>query len=217
MTQQNIFCSRCGQSIPAGGSFCQNCGTSLQPSAAPAADLSVGSAVPVVAVVNPYGGFWIRFVAYILDRIIVGILMAPVFIIFGLHMATQFHQIPPNDTVDIFPVFRFVWVIALIAVGVQWLYEALLTSSTWQATIGKRALGLKVTDELGNRISFERATGRYFAKFISNFTFCIGYIMAGFTARKQALHDMIAGTLVMKSDMVPSTSIPPAATPVQPS
>lgn len=215
MTQQTIFCSRCGQSIPAGGTFCQNCGASLLPLATQPA--SVASAVPIVAVVNPYGGFWIRFLAYILDRIIVGILFMPVGIIFGLRMAAQFHQIPPNDPSDFLPLFRFIWIIVPLAIGVQWLYEALLTSSTWQTTVGKRALNLKVTDELGNRISFERATGRFFAKIISNFTCGIGYIMAGFTARKQALHDMIAGTLVMKTNIAPVTSASPAVTPVQPS
>lgn len=217
MTQQTIFCSRCGQSIPAGGTFCQNCGASLLPSATQPANPSVVSTVPIVAVVNPYGGFWIRFLAYILDRIIVGILFMPVGIIFMVRMAAQFRQFPPNDPSDFLPFFRFIWIIVPLAIGVQWLYEALLTSSTWQATIGKRALDLKVTDELGNRISFERATGRFFAKIISNCTFGIGYIMAGFTARKQALHDMIAGTLVMKTSIAPVTSASPAVTPVQPS
>jgi uncharacterized RDD family membrane protein YckC len=61
------------------------------------------------------------------------------------------------------------------------------------------ALGLKVIDLYGNRISFARATGRHFAKYISGVILGIGYIMAGFTERKQALHDMIAGTLVIRS------------------
>jgi uncharacterized RDD family membrane protein YckC len=79
-----------------------------------------------------------------------------------------------------------------------WLYEALMESSAKQATLGKMLLGLMVTDEAGNRISFARASGRHFAKYISSFTLFIGYIMAGFTAKKQALHDMIAGTLVVR-------------------
>lgn len=80
-----------------------------------------------------------------------------------------------------------------------WIYEAVMESSSKQATLGKMALGLKVTDEQGRRISFVRATGRYFSKIISGMILCIGYIMAGFTARKQALHDMIAGTLVTRT------------------
>ena len=58
---------------------------------------------------------------------------------------------------------------------------------------------MKVTDTQGARLSFAHATGRFFAKMISGFTMGIGYIMAGFTERKQALHDMIAGTLVMRN------------------
>jgi uncharacterized RDD family membrane protein YckC len=85
-----------------------------------------------------------------------------------------------------------------VAVFGHWLYEAWLTSSEWQATLGKRALGIAVTGVDGSRISFARATGRYFAKWISAFIFGIGYIMAAFTERKQALHDMIADTLVIK-------------------
>jgi uncharacterized RDD family membrane protein YckC len=81
----------------------------------------------------------------------------------------------------------------------NWIYEASMESSTKQATVGKMALGLKVTDLEGRRISFARATGRHFAKLISGIILLIGYIMAGFTERKQALHDMIAGTLVVRT------------------
>jgi len=81
----------------------------------------------------------------------------------------------------------------------SWIYEAAMESSAKQATLGKMALGLKVTDVEGRRISFARATGRHFAKYISGMILLIGYIMAGFTARKQALHDMIAGTLVIRA------------------
>jgi uncharacterized RDD family membrane protein YckC len=82
---------------------------------------------------------------------------------------------------------------------VNWIYEASLESSSYQATLGKMALGLKVTDLEGRRISFARATGRHFAKILSGMILLIGYIIAGFSTRKQALHDMIAGTLVVRS------------------
>jgi uncharacterized RDD family membrane protein YckC len=81
----------------------------------------------------------------------------------------------------------------------SWIYEAAMESSSKQATLGKMALGLKVTDLEGRRISFARATGRHFSKIISGCILLIGYIMAGFTQRKQALHDMIAGTLVERT------------------
>jgi uncharacterized RDD family membrane protein YckC len=86
--------------------------------------------------------------------------------------------------------------IMLIIVG-QWLYYALMESSSRQATLGKLAIGIVVTDLGGNRISFGRATGRYFGKILSGMIMCIGYIMAGFTERKQALHDIMASCLVV--------------------
>ncbi|HET9015573.1 MAG TPA: RDD family protein, partial [Thermomicrobiaceae bacterium] len=84
----------------------------------------------------------------------------------------------------------------LIWLIVPWLYYALMESSPYQATLGKLAAGIVVTDEFGGRISFGRASGRYFAKWISYLTFFIGFVVAGFTKQKQALHDLIAGTLV---------------------
>jgi uncharacterized RDD family membrane protein YckC len=85
-------------------------------------------------------------------------------------------------------------------VGVAgWLYFALMESSAKGATLGKMALGLRVTDLSGNRISFGRATGRYFGKIVSGMIFSIGYIMAGFTQQKQALHDIMAGCLVVRN------------------
>ncbi len=72
-----------------------------------------------------------------------------------------------------------------------------MESSSKQATLGKMALGIIVTDVNGERIGFGRATGRFFGKIVSGMIFYIGYIMAGFTDRKQALHDMMAGTLVV--------------------
>jgi len=73
----------------------------------------------------------------------------------------------------------------------------MMESSDKQATMGKMALGIIVTDLEGNRVSFGRATGRYFAKILSALILLIGYMMTGFTQKKQALHDMIAGTLVI--------------------
>ena len=85
----------------------------------------------------------------------------------------------------------------VLMVGV-WLYYALMECSTWQGTLGKKALGLYVTDMEGNRISFGRATGRHFGKILSGLTLLVGYIMAGFTARKQALHDLLASCLMLR-------------------
>jgi uncharacterized RDD family membrane protein YckC len=82
----------------------------------------------------------------------------------------------------------------------HWLYEAFMLSSEWQATVGKRAMDIIVTDVNGQRITFARASARHFSKYISAFILGIGFLMAAFTAKKQALHDMIAETLVIQQN-----------------
>jgi Tfp pilus assembly major pilin PilA len=86
-----------------------------------------------------------------------------------------------------------------VLVGV-WFYYALMESSGQQATLGKRAVGIKVTDLEGNQISFGRATGRLAAHILSGVILGIGFAMAAFTSRRQTLHDKIAGTLVVKRE-----------------
>ena len=86
----------------------------------------------------------------------------------------------------------------ILMLGAVWLYFALMESSSKQATLGKMMIGVIVTDTDGNRISFGRASGRYFGKYVSMITLMIGFIMAAFTKRKQALHDMMAGCLVIR-------------------
>ena len=87
----------------------------------------------------------------------------------------------------------------MVTIAASWLYEALMESSSYQATLGKMIFGMKVTDLYGNRISFARAMGRHFAKILSGMILCIGFIMVGLTERKQGLHDLLAGTLVWRS------------------
>ena len=86
----------------------------------------------------------------------------------------------------------------IFGIVIDWLYYSLMESSLNQATLGKMALGLKVTDLNGNRISFGRATGRYFGHYLSALILGIGYLMIAFSEKKQGLHDMIAETLVVK-------------------
>jgi uncharacterized RDD family membrane protein YckC len=133
-------------------------------------------------------------VAAIIDAIILRIVVAPVGMIFGgLGMAGMMSGIPHRG-------LRFLGsgiTIILLVFG-SWLYEALMESSSYQATLGKMIFGMKVTDLYGNRISFERATGRHFAKWLSTMILGIGYIMVGLTERKQGLHDLLAGTLVRR-------------------
>ena len=144
-----------------------------------------------------YAGFWIRFVAAFIDGIIVGIANAVVGTVMGLGSPRVTPGMQPAEMIPILIASMSRGFFTGLIIGV--LYYALLESSEKQATLGKMIVGIKVTDENGQRISFARAAGRFFAKYISALILLIGYIMAAFTDRKRALHDMIAGTLVMYS------------------
>ena len=204
---ETFFCNKCGAQNAAGAQFCNRCGASTsptpsavptaasQPSASPyAASATAYQAVAPVAGVG-YGGFWIRVVAAIIDSVIMRVVVAPVGLIFGgLGMAGMMSGIPHAGL----HILGGGITIILLIFG-SWLYEAFMESSSYQATLGKMIFGMKVTDLNGNRISFERATGRHFAKWLSAIIFGIGYIMVGFTERKQGLHDLLAGTLVRRA------------------
>lgn len=142
------------------------------------------------------GGFWWRFLAYFIDGILVNIGTSIISGIFGLGLGTSMAMIESGQEA----VFTSALMLSVILnLVLTWLYFALMESSAMQATVGKLAVGLIVTDLKGNRISFAQATGRYFAKILSAMILMIGFIMAAFTTRKQGLHDIIAGTLVWKT------------------
>jgi uncharacterized RDD family membrane protein YckC len=106
-----------------------------------------------------------------------------------------------NFTVELFWYHEFDsrgFIAFLLEIIVDWLYFALMESSMAQATIGKQALGIMVTSVNGERISFARATGRYFSKNISVLIIFLGYFMMLWDEKNQTLHDKIAGTLVVK-------------------
>ena len=149
--------------------------------------------MPVVGV--GYGGCWIRVVAAIIDAIILRVVVSPVSMVFGgLGLAGMMSGLPHRGLGLLGGGVTFI----LLLFG-SWLYEAFMESSSYQATLGKMIFGMKVTDLYGNRISFGRATGRHFAKWLSAMILGIGYIMVGFTERKQGLHDLLAGTLVRRT------------------
>ena len=134
-----------------------------------------------------YGGFWKRVIAYLIDAFIIAF---PVTMIFG----TVIPQTLMTENIQVTSVaVSMPQVIMFVA---SWVYFAGLESSAWQATVGKKMLGMKVTDTSGEQIDFIKATIRYFAKILSSFILMIGFIMVAFTAKKQGLHDFIAGTLV---------------------
>ena len=132
-----------------------------------------------------YAGFWRRFAAWFLDGLLLSLVTLPFTLQFGGDAAAQAGRASAVGT---------------ISTVVGWLYSALMESSAKQATVGKMALGIIVTDLEGRKIGFGRATGRYFAKILSALILGIGFLMAGFTERKQALHDMVASTLVVKAE-----------------
>jgi uncharacterized RDD family membrane protein YckC len=191
-----IICQGCRAAVPSSASACPRCGYELsggiRPPLGNEAAFFGPTTVPAQVVATPmpsfspdtaydrfshvrsqrYGGFWIRFAAYLIDTVV---LLIPSFAL---------RTLGPQGS--------------LVMVVVSWLYFATMESSGLQGTVGKAVLGLEVTDERGRQISFGRATGRYFAKILSALTLLIGFLMVGFTSRKRGLHDFVAGTLVLR-------------------
>lgn len=131
-----------------------------------------------------YAGFWRRAAAFLADGLVVSVFVAP-FDFAGVQFAGA-------------------WTPFIVSMVADWLYAAGFHSSSWQATLGKRACGIKVTDLQGQRIGFGRATLRHFAAILSTLILGIGFFMAGWTRRKQALHDKLAGTLVVNEAARPA-------------
>jgi uncharacterized RDD family membrane protein YckC len=128
-----------------------------------------------------YGGFWIRSIALLADSAIV-------FMVSAALLAGAVIALGPEDIV---PIALAVWVLGI-------LYWPVMHASAWQATVGKAMLGLKLARVNGGRISIVRSLAREISKIFSAMVLMVGYLMAGFTPRKQALHDLMASTYVMR-------------------
>ncbi|PZR40319.1 MAG: RDD family protein [Azospira oryzae] len=155
-----------------------------------------------------YASFGQRLVAIIIDSIIIWLLqmfiIVPLLAAIGIGAAGGMSTMDMEDPEQVGGMVAVIMAMAgtyfIVAMAVQILYFTFMESSKTQATVGKLAMGIKVTDLNGNKLDFGKAFVRNLCRLLSNFTFLIGYIIAAFTEKKQALHDIIAGTLVVKKD-----------------
>lgn len=153
-----------------------------------------------------FAGFWLRFVAYVIDYILIYVvqsfLFVPLLAMMGLSFASGMADPSNMSEAEAIGMVGSMMAMAgttfLLSSIIGILYWTLMESSKYQATIGKMALGLRVTDVDGQNLDFVKALIRNVCKIISGMILFIGYIMAGFTEKKQGLHDIIAGTLVVK-------------------
>jgi len=210
-----MFCSKCGTNVTDGAAFCSACGQPASPvtpvGTAPARTtpgLPPAYAAPAHAITatlaDPYAGFWLRVVAHLIDNLLLLIGIA-ILVLIGVAMVgvgsirASFESMNGEA-----PELPAAMIAAIIFVGLAsillvWIYNAGMEGSRHQGTLGKMALGLIVTDLQGRPIGFGQASGRYFAKIITGLIpLGIGFAMAGFTEKKQALHDMIASCLVLR-------------------
>ncbi|MGA7918834.1 MAG: RDD family protein [Candidatus Acidiferrales bacterium] len=225
---RQMYCSKCGTQLPVGSAFCNTCGnpTGDSPAAAIEPPLGLGGgalpansapssvrpydSLPLAAYAIPlsaYAGFWLRFLAYAIDGVLMGIVFGILVLLWVAIVGIDYFRAMFEDFRGDNPEFPVALIGAILLLSVAstlgtWLYHAWMESSQYQGTLGKMALGLTVTDLQGRRVGFGRATGRFFAKIITGLVpFGVGYMMAGFTEKKQALHDMIANCLVLRKTL----------------
>ncbi|MBR4355694.1 MAG: RDD family protein [Elusimicrobiaceae bacterium] len=160
---------------------------------------------------TPYVGFFRRALAFVVDNLLI---ILPPLIICGPFFAWQMNavaQLPESEIkaasmAGAILLGSLLWQFLILLT--YWLYFAFCESSPWQATLGKKLLRIKVVDQQGKRLHFWHATGRTFARLLSQLTFYIGFVMAGCTRRKQALHDKIAQTYVVYRNFQPGDKLP---------
>ena len=191
-----MYCGQCGAEIAEGSNRCEACGAPVTPSSERQDQPGiVPPRAPTITIA--YAGFWLRAVAFLCDLLILTFASFPI-----LWKLIEQNVGPEPSAHDYFAFYtsgtRQAIAFQLLLQLICWLYFAAFESSRWQATPGKKILGLYVTDLNGKRISFARATGRYVGKALEQLTLFIGFLIAGFTARKQALHDIVASCLVLK-------------------
>jgi uncharacterized RDD family membrane protein YckC len=189
-----VTCQRCGWQGD-NARYCSRCGADLGSAAGgprrtvppPYPEVTAPAPVPlrVAAALRP-AGFWIRFVAAMIDGVLLlvvqGILLSAGWMLSG-------NGANAGSAVNRAANFFATLLGAAYGIVFHWL---------WGQTMGKMALSIKVVSMDGGPLSFGQATGRYFATFLSAIILCIGFIMAGIRSDKRALHDLLAGTRVVR-------------------
>lgn len=189
-----MYCPMCGSRNNDDDKFCGRCGHDLL-NEAPPPPLEAFTFSAAEGMIFEYAGFWRRFLAFLFDWLILLMVTTALSLslrgIPGLGFGPEAFAYSSSRHAG-GPAGFFVSII------LAWLYYAIPESSKWQATPGKMIAGIQVVDLEGTRISFPRATLRHFGKILSALIFFIGFLMIGFTRKKQGLHDMIARCLVIK-------------------
>ena len=183
------FCRSCGREVASQYRFCPECGSrdfstqrpsQTTSSTAPLMNATFSQAPTGSGARVVYSGFWRRFAAFFIDVLV---LLIPSVLLLFICIALGFGE----DSM-----------MTNLANGIlSLLYFAGMESSSYQGTVGKRAMGIRVCDMNGKQLSFANALGRYVGKILSSLLLCTGYLMIAFTSRKQGLHDIMAGTVVL--------------------
>ncbi len=198
-----MFCSRCGTWAPDTSSACAACSAPMQGSAttAPSAPPPVGSQPAWTAASAPrvslwardtFAGFWRRFAATLVDGTILWFPPSILRVALGMPLLDTSGS---SSDEELF--------ITLLTLVLCWFYAALLESSARQATLGQQLLGIRVMDVEGRRITFGRATGRYFGQLLSAVLCGVGYLFNLWTSRRQTLHDLVSGCVLVVAGRVP--------------
>jgi uncharacterized RDD family membrane protein YckC len=181
-----MYCTQCGYNNPASAKFCKNCELDLQAGAIDA----VHAGMPEVLI---YAGFWMRLIAAFLDVLVISTFIILIFFLLAILIAlTGRDDILDNQQA----VSIFYWTIICMSAA----YYILMESSEQGATFGKRWMNIKVLDENESRLSVARALGRFLARLLSCLLLLGGFLIQPFTRHKQALHDMLAGTVVVRAN-----------------
>jgi uncharacterized RDD family membrane protein YckC len=198
-----VFCSRCGTWASDDATLCPLCGVALQDDGlrlqAAADEAEARMSANVTSIVH-YAGFWRRLAAVVLDTVVLWFPAATFRVLIGVDPFVNF---------DIQSGSAWTGILGEYVIG--WFYAAFLIASPLRGTLGLQVMDLEVTDLHGRRISFARATWRYWAQLLSLLTFGVGYLMQLATPRRQTLHDLVSGTVVVRPRPAPAKLQAPQA------